>query len=127
MYANLAILPSQLNRGVSGLGSCGCGGSCCSGKDKHSHGMAGGLSHGVQEYVPNSWQEEFAGFSLGGPLFNPQPGRNLVGMGDLLDMTTWGPGTWALIGGGALLLMFGAKKLNRRRRSRAAMRRVRGY
>lgn len=118
-YANLAILPSQLNRGVSGLGCCGCGGSCAEKKS--------GLGHGVQEYVPNSWQEEFAAFSLGQPLFNPRAGRNLVGMGDVLDMTSWGPGTWALLAGGALLLFTGAKKVSRRRRSRKAFRRVRGY
>lgn len=121
-YANLAMLPSQLNRGVSGLGCCGCGGSC---SEKKS-----GLGHGVQEYVPNSWQEEFAAFSLGQPLFNPRAGRNLIGMGDVLDVGTWGMGTWAaLIIGGAMLLgvTATAKKVRRVRRSRKAFRRVRGY
>jgi len=99
--------------GLSGLGhaGCHCGGSCC--KDK-------GLGRGVQEYLPVSPNMEFAAYSVGG-MIPP------VGMGDLTDPTSWGIGTWALIGGGALLLMMAGKKANRRRKSRAAIRRVRGY
>src|SRR5579864_7375475 len=98
MFVNLSPSKPKLS-GLGCAGACGCGGTC-GGK---------GMGHGVQEYVPNSWQQMFAGYSLGGML--PPPG-----MGSLTDPTTWGMGTWAMIGGGALLLMMGVKSGRRRRR-----------
>ena len=124
MYAPLSISFAPKPKGVGSCCShCAEHGGSCGGKKP---GMAG-LGHGVQEYVPNSWQEEFAAYSLGSPLFNPQPGRNLVGMGDITDPSSWGIGAWALIGGGALLFLMGAKHANKRRKSRKMMRRVMGH
>lgn len=106
MYAVLS------QSGLSGLGhaDCHCGGSCC--KDK-------GLGRGVQEYLPVSPNMEFAAYSVGG-MIPP------VGMGDLADSTGIGLGTLALIAGGVLLVM-SMKSSARKRRSAAAVRRVRGY
>ncbi len=106
MFVNLAPTKSK---GLGCAGSCGCGGTC-----------GGGLGHGVQEYVPNSWQRMFAGYSLGGKMF-PPPGMGAI------DLTTVGVGTWTLIGGAGLLLMMGMKRKLKRQRSARLMRRVRGY
>jgi hypothetical protein len=116
MFVNLTVTPSKPARP-------GLGGACCSSCAEHG-GSCGskGMGHGVQEYLPVRWQNELAAFSLGGPIPPPSPGIQ-----GLTDPTTWGLGTWAMIGGGALLLMFAGKKMNRRRRSRAAYRRVVGH
>lgn len=112
MYAQLTVSPSKPARP-------GLGGACCSSCAEHG-GSCGGLGRGVQEYLPVSWNKEFAAFSVGGPIPPPSPG--VQGLTD-----NWGAGTWAMIGGAVLLLMYTGKKARAGDRSRAAMRRVRGY
>jgi len=79
------------------------------------------MGHGVQEYLPVSWQKELAAFSLGGPIPPPRPG--VQGLGD----TSQWIGAAVGIGGFMLLMAMIGKGARRKSKSTAAYRRVMEY
>jgi hypothetical protein len=49
------------------------------------------------------------------------------GMGDWTDPSTWGVTEWGTILGGGAVLLYLMKQMNKKRRTRRAIRRVKGY
>jgi len=113
MFVNLAPTKSH-----------GLGRACCASCAEHG-GSCGGMGHGVQEYLPVSWQKELAAFSLGGPIPPPRPG--VQGLGDTVGALISSPAAWIV--GLGLLVTVGHAIATRGRvlRSKRAYKRLRDF